>query len=149
MLERRKRLIKMEVISLKIPGKPIAKKRPRFARRGNFVKTYNDQETEEGLFLFHVRGQWKGEPKPGAIMLQLTFVMPIPKGVSGKKRLLMNDGAIRHTKKPDLDNMIKFVKDCLNGEAWHDDSQVCFIIADKRYGETPMTLIRIGEIKLC
>jgi Holliday junction resolvase RusA-like endonuclease len=36
----------MNELLITIPGKPIAKKRPRFARRGKFVTTYNDQQTE-------------------------------------------------------------------------------------------------------
>lgn len=56
----------------------------------------------------------------------------------------MIDGEIKHTKKPDLDNLIKFTKDCLNGVAWHDDSQVVEYGAMKKvYGDEPMTRILI------
>jgi phage terminase large subunit GpA-like protein len=36
------------MINITIPGPPIAKKRPKFARRGKFVTTYNPQDSEEG-----------------------------------------------------------------------------------------------------
>lgn len=133
------------MITITIPGKPIAKKRPRFARVGKFVKTYNDQETEEGRFLFEVQKQWKQEPLEGPLRLSCIFSMPIPKSTSKKRRALMAQGNIHHTKKPDLDNLIKFVKDCLNTVVWRDDSQVVSISASKIYHENPKTIIYIRK----
>ena len=63
--------------------------------------------------------------------------MPIPASISEKKW----KAGIIHTKKPDLDNLIKFVKDCANGILWHDDSQVVTIEAAKLYSEEPETRI--------
>ena len=47
----------------------------------------------------------------------------------------MLSGQIRHTKRPDIDNISKIVMDALNGIAWHDDSQVISILARKQYAE--------------
>ncbi len=58
----------------------------------------------------------------------------------------MSSGAIKHTKRPDLDNCVKFVKDCLNGIVWWDDSQVYEVHAKKIYDENPRTYIIIREI---
>jgi len=131
------------MIEIIIEGKPIAKKRPRFFRRGKHVGTYNDQKTEEGRFILLAKEQFKRNPISGPIDLWLKFYMPIPKSTSKKNRELMNLGLIRHTKRPDLDNLIKFVKDCLNGLAWEDDSQVCRLEASKLYDDNPRTEIRI------
>ena len=137
------------MIKLIIPEKPISKKRPRFVTRDPrgralpHVKAINIQETEEGRFLFHVYKQWKQEPLEGAIFLQVIFYMPIPSSSSEKKKKLMVEGEIKHTKKPDLDNLIKFTKDCLNGVVWKDDAQVCSIIAQKQYDPKPQTIISI------
>jgi len=65
--------------------------------------------------------------------------MPIPKGTSKKKRAEM----IYHTKRPDLDNLVKFVKDCMNGIVWHDDSLVAELHAGKLYDENPRTAITV------
>ena len=134
----------MPDLTITIPGKPIAKKRPRFARRGKFVTTYNCQETEEGRFMFSIMAQlpegW--QPIQGPVRLEALFMMPIPCS-SNKKRLDMALGNIRHTKKPDTDNLLKFVKDCANGIIWKDDSQVYSIYATKFYAETPGTTITI------
>ncbi len=133
-------------LNISIPGKPIAKKRPRFSRRGKFVVTYNDQETEEGKFIQLILSQIKGHEPIGAgigIHLYCRFFMPIPSSVSKKQRILMEGCAVPHTKKPDLDNMIKFVKDCANGVLWNDDSQITEVLASKAYHPQPATEIRL------
>ena len=131
----------MNEIQLTIPGTPIAQKRPRFYRRGNYVGTYSEQETEAGKFIIQAKQSLNGyfieQGKP--IKLICVFVFPYPKSMSVKKRI----NAV-HTKRPDLDNCLKFVKDCLNGIAWHDDSQVVWVEASKQYGYEPKTEIVLG-----
>ncbi len=126
-----------------IPGKPISKHRPRFARRGKFTVTYNDQEGEEGKFMWLMKEQWKQEPSVNPITLNVIFYMPIPASTPKKILSGMRTEQIKHVKKPDLDNLLKFVKDCGNGVIWKDDSQVFRIIAEKTYSENPRTQIQI------
>ena len=124
-------------LTITIPGQPIAKKRPRFARRGKFVTTYNPQETEEGKFICLMRSQFDGPPIPAGIpvIMSIYFSVKIPKSLPKKK---IEIGPVR---KPDIDNMIKFVMDCANGILWHDDAQVVHIRATKVYDENPQTKI--------
>ena len=129
-------------------GKPIAKKRPRFVRRGAFVGTYNDQETEEGRFLLQITEQSKKYgvklPLSGPIWIEIAFDMPIPKSTSKKNVVKMMTGEIEHTKKPDIDNLVKFVLDCFNGHIIGDDSSVVCLRAKKRYAKDPLTNIVIS-----
>lgn len=134
------------MINLTIPGNPIAKKRPRFARVGKFVRTYDPQETEEGRFLFEIQKQWSRPPIDGPLKVRCSFEMPIPKGSSKKKTQAMIEEQIRHTKKPDVDNLIKFSCDCLNGVVFKDDSQIILLVGEKFYSEIPKTLIMIEEV---
>ena len=131
-----------------IPGNPIAKKRPRFARRGKFVMTYNDQQTEEGRFLLTLREQLPEnfEPLTGPIQMSVSFCMKIPKSTSKKKAALMAGGDIKHIKKPDASNLLKFLEDCCNGEVWKDDSQIFSVIMSKFYGDRPHTSFDVLEI---
>ena len=50
-------------------------------------------------------------------------------------------------KKPDIDNLIKFVLDALQGQNAYfvDDSQVVRILAEKIYSDNPRTEIMIVE----
>ena len=139
----------MGKITIVIHGKPIAKKRPRFARRGKYVATINDQETEEGKFFLEARHKYDGNPLQGALSLSVSFRMPRPKAHygTGKNSSKLKLSAPRHhTKKPDLDNLVKFVKDCLNNLAWEDDCQVVRLEAEKVYDDTPKTIIQIEPV---
>jgi Holliday junction resolvase RusA-like endonuclease len=130
----------MKEIQITIPGPPIAQARPKFYRRGNFVGTYSPQHTEAGRWLLTARQQITEKVPSGVpIKLRAIFYMPIPKSLSPKKKIAL----IYHIKKPDATNLVKFVEDCLNGEAWHDDSQICEIMTAKIYGQNPRTEILI------
>lgn len=133
-------------IKLVIPGDPIPKARPRFARRGKFVQTYNCQENQERIFRDICRLQTAYEPisKDISIYLKCRFYMPIPVSWTKKKHEQLKHFGISHVKKPDVDNMVKFVKDCLNGLVWHDDSQVTSLFAEKEYSYNPRTEIIIS-----
>ena len=54
-----------------------------------------------------------------------------------KKGLDKLSGAIRPTKKPDIDNIEKIILDSLNGIAYKDDSQVVESNTSKHYAEKP------------
>lgn len=137
-------------MKLIIPGKPVAKKRPRFARQGNFVRTYNDQETEEGKFLLLARDQIP-EPITGhPVEVAMVFHMPRPRSHFGTGK---NQGKLKpsapkhHTIKPDIDNLIKFPLDVLNGVAWTDDKQIITVTGCKVYSDKPRTEIMIHELQ--
>ena len=91
-------------------------------------------------------------PFAGDIMLKLIFTMPRPKSHfrTGKFKHILKDGyehIINHTFKPDLDNLVKLIADCIGNNTFIvDDSQICMLQAEKIYGETPMTEVIIEEI---
>lgn len=130
----------MESVAIEIPGKPVAKGRPRFARRGNFVTTYTDAKTASyetlvGWYAAHVMA---GRPKlEGPLKAVIDITLAVPQSWSGKKRAAALSGEIGHTTKPDLDNYIKAAIDGVNGIVFDDDAQICAITAQKNYGETP------------
>ena len=133
-------------MKITIPGKPIAKARPRFCRAGKFVKTYDAQVSESGKWILSARDQITNPIMDGAINLSCAFHMARPKshyGTGRNAKKLKSSAPINHTYTPDLDNLVKFVKDCLNGLAWRDDSQVVFLTAYKIYDAEPKTVVII------
>ncbi len=141
-------------IKLKIPGAPVPKARPKFYRRGEGVGTYKTdaQEAAEALFKFQAKKQlWAqriNEPIPAGQPLRLKcwFFMPIAKSAAKKFKRQCSSESVPHTKKPDIDNLVKFVMDCLNELAWSDDTQVVEIAATKMYSPTPSTCLVIETV---
>jgi Holliday junction resolvase RusA-like endonuclease len=141
---------KMNELIITIPGNPIAKKRPRFARRGKFVTTYNDQESEEGKLRWNIMTQlpqpWT--PIKNPIKIITVFYMKRPKSHYGSGKnvnILKNNAPLIHLCKPDLDNLQKMVYDCFNQLVWVDDSLVCETYSRKEYSDNPRIEIIISE----
>ena len=138
-------------MEIRIPGKPIAKARPRFARRGKFVTTYSAQETEEGKFYMLAREQVKEKMTgPLKVSIFLRFKRPKSHYGTGKNASKLKPGspsAYEHTSKPDVDNCAKFIMDCLNELAWHDDTQIVSLRVTKMYWGYDETRIIIREEK--
>nr|CAB4126378.1 Rus Holliday junction resolvase [uncultured Caudovirales phage] len=131
------------MIQLDIAGIPIPLNRPRCTKRG-FV--YDDQKSSKEQYRWQIRAQYRNQLLLGPIALDLTFFMPIPKSTSGIRRREMLNGVFYHIKKPDLDNLIKFVGDCLNGIVFEDDAQIAEIKSKKVYADRPGTLIRVHSL---
>ena len=81
----------------------------------------------------------------GEIILGMKFYRSIPKSISKKKRVLMLENKIRPAKKPDLDNLIKGLKDSLKGVFFVDDAQIIEYLngTGKYYSETPKVEIEV------
>lgn len=129
-------------IHITIPGVPIPKHRPRRSKWGGM---YSDQKDEEKAWKQSAVVQFYRQRRcmgllDGPISLVCQFFMPIPKSLSKCNRAYLPP----HTKKPDLDNLVKWVKDCLNKIAWDDDAQVDSITATKRYDDVPRTEVYIS-----
>jgi len=66
----------------------------------------------------------------GPVSVMLTFHMVKPKSYP-KTRVL------QHTKKPDIDKLVRSFNDAMTGVIWRDDSQVVNLSAMKKYSDTP------------
>ena len=136
------------MIRISIPGNPIAKARPRFARRGKFVTTYNPQETEEGFWVLQAMEQIKKSgvqtPIQGPVSIACSLAFQRPKSHFGAKGVKPS-APTSHTQKPDCDNTIKFVMDALTRcGVWNDDTQVVQMGVEKYWvDKEPMTSITI------
>ena len=126
-----------------IPIEPVPQGRPRFARRGNFVTTYDPAESRayKAAVIAHVEkmGLVPYE-KDIPVMLRLRFLLSKPKSVKRQYP----------TVKPDLDNLTKGVKDALKGFTWEDDAQVCASGQSKKYaapGQQAGVWVQVNEIK--
>ncbi|MBN9127550.1 MAG: RusA family crossover junction endodeoxyribonuclease, partial [Nitrosospira sp.] len=111
-------------IQFTIPGVPIGKGRPRFARRGNFVATYTPEKTAsyENLVKLVAAEAMQGRAViDGAVSVWIGLYVTPPASWSQKKQRTALNGGIFPTSKPDLDNSAKLTLDACNEIVWKDD----------------------------
>ena len=125
-----------------IPLIPKPAPRPRFSRNGTHNPKDYTQYKKTLLMLAYKQDKGYFE---GAIKLEVTFYMPIPKSLSKKKQSELIGQY--HIKKSDLDNLIKTVKDSLEGTYFKNDSQICEIVARKVYAVEPRTEFELSSQK--
>jgi Holliday junction resolvase RusA-like endonuclease len=77
----------------------------------------------------------------------LRAVFPVPASWSERKRQMAITGDIKPGKKPDLDNIAKAWNDALNGVAYRDDSLICRMMLDKRYGPQALVVVTVKPIE--
>ncbi|WP_436970199.1 RusA family crossover junction endodeoxyribonuclease [Macrococcus equipercicus] len=51
-----------------------------------------------------------------------------------------------HSKKPDIDNLVKTVLDAANKHIWIDDGQIVSMVTEKRYVREPKILMTVEEV---
>ncbi|WP_416406505.1 RusA family crossover junction endodeoxyribonuclease [Paracidovorax citrulli] len=135
------------MITFEIPGDPVAKARPRAAMVGGHARLYTPAKTEKYEARVAVFGQQAMAGCPaftGPVALSVTALFSIPPSWPKKRQAAARAGTELHTKKPDLDNVIKAIKDGLNGIVWADDSQVAVLReCRKAYSDKPRVIVHV------
>lgn len=121
------------VLNITIEGDPTPQSRPRFRRIGKFVSTYDILSKEKKELGAVIKCKIKMSPIETPITMMITFHMPIPKSLKG---ISENDV---HVKRPDIDNLAKYVLDMLNGIAYKDDNQIFELNLLKTYSKHSRT----------
>lgn len=123
---------------------------PEPQRRGKIVKICGfsslakteKQELAEANLQAALMKHAPEEPLTGPVKVEVTLFFPLPKAMSKKK---MTENPI-HVKKPDIDNCIKHLFDCMTRCGfWIDDSQVYSLNVQKTYYDKPGWLVKITE----
>ena len=125
------------------------KGRPRFARKGTFVKTYTDAKTltyEKSIQTYAKQAMGSTSPLIGAVAAYLHIGIPIPPSYSKTRQKACIEGLERPTKKPDIDNIVKAVLDGMNGIVYLDDKQVVDLHLTKVYSSKEGIDIMVKEI---
>ncbi|WP_223555492.1 RusA family crossover junction endodeoxyribonuclease [Lysinibacillus sphaericus] len=133
----------MNTLTFEIPGVIQPQERPRFSRRGKKVVTHDAPKSKDFVKIV----AWQNKPselitEPIKLKADI-FFMPPKKYHTGPKRKLIASGELRPMTKPDLDNLIKGIKDGCNKIIWHDDSQIVDMTVRKFYSEQPRAEVMI------
>lgn len=137
-------------INFVVEGDPIGKGRPRVTRQGNFTHTYTPAKTKnyEKLIQNTFLSKYTfNDILHGAIEANIIAYFPIPQSLSKKKQNELLYNYEKHTKKPDIDNVVKTIFDGLNNLAFEDDSNIIKLTAEKLYSNNPRVEIHLKECK--
>jgi len=132
-----------------IPGEPCAQGRGRAAVVNGRAHIFDPKKSRswKGAAQCHMQ-EAMGDRKPftGALQIFIKAVFTCPKSDYKKTREVPERW---HTKRGDIDNVVKAVLDAGNGVLWLDDAQVCSVSAQKviaAQGEPPNVVVRVREL---
>jgi len=126
-------------------GIPTAKGRPRFVRATGHI--YTDAATEFAEQTIAGAAAKEMDKRPlldGALHLHAVFYFPRPKGHTNARQA----HPLGHLMfvRPDVDNLLKLVKDALKGVVYRDDGQVQELVGRKEYGNAGRTDVVVAQI---
>jgi len=135
-------------IMFTVYGHPVAKGRPRFSTRGKFPVAYTPEktktyETEVGMMAKAAMGASKA--LEGALEAFIYVTFPVPPSYSKKRNEACLNDTEKHTKRPDLDNVVKAVIDGMDKIVFGNDSQITSIYATKVYGTVAKVEILVRQ----
>lgn len=134
----------MVLLDLRVYGLPVSQGRPRARafRVGAFtrVSMYDPANSKDWkrTVLAQALERKPETPAQDPLSMSLAFLLPRPKSLPKRER--------HHTKKPDVDNLAKAVKDALRGVVYRDDSQIVELHVTKRYDLAPGVVIRVERV---
>jgi Holliday junction resolvase RusA-like endonuclease len=119
-----------------VPAVPVAQPRQRHrllkvngrAFAQNYTPRTSPVQSFKASVAHEARAAYQGAPLSGPLKLSITFLMPRPGRLPWKSKPMPRRW---HESKPDLDNLVKAVKDALLKILWHDDAQVAELVAQK------------------
>lgn len=129
-----------------VPGEPVTKGSAKafLPPGGKFPVVKQDNSAKQRAWVAYIRDQvlqqWNRGPHDAPFALDVEFVLPRR---AGAPKSYTPD----HTRKPDVDKLLRAVGDALSKVVWTDDSRVIDWHGTKREaepGETPGARIRIA-----
>jgi Holliday junction resolvase RusA-like endonuclease len=84
-------------------------------------------------------------PLSGPLRLDVRAEFPIAKSWAKKKQAAALTGEFPHIQTPDIDNVVKQVKDALKSVVYDDDKQVTQIWAEKIWSHQPKLMITVRQ----
>ena len=137
------------MISFVVPGTPVGKGRPKFARRGAFTVAYTPEKTASYENLVKVKAEEAMigyDLIIGAVAVSIQMLITPPASWSQKKQREALAGDIFPTSKPDCDNVLKGLMDACNEIVWKDDKQVVDVVLSKRYALKAEARMQVVEL---
>ena len=143
----------LECWTCTIPGQPVGKGRPRFARRGKGVIAFTPKpsaswEMDAAIVMGRAWGDRPTLDQPCELTVAAIFPRPQRLICKHKRPCKCSPARVAHDKRPDLDNVIKCAADSLQrAGVIRDDAAVCALHAVKVYSRSEEQAC--VQIRLC
>ena len=121
--------------------------KPQQRHRSNGRFQYDPSSKDKKDFLLQAKQFAPAKPITKDIELNITFCYKRPKNhyrSKNKQLILKDDAPFYKSSKADLDNLVKFVADSLNGIFYKDDSQIVSIYASKVWGAEDYVFVKVS-----
>lgn len=146
---------KPSVIHLKFLGEPAPQGSKTVTRYGSVREVSTKIQPWRASVQYACDEQYKGAPIAEPVALDVTFVLPRPKGDYGTGRnatKLKPSAPMHHTKTPDLDKLLRGLLDPMTvkcgGNVLSDDSIVIELNGKKRYAEPGESVGALVSIRI-
>lgn len=138
------------MIKITIPGEPRALQRHRTVIVRGKQTQYDPQKmqkmtTQTIMVEQRIASGWPFKDRDGDLEIEVAYSLVIsyycyrPSSMRDLTEHELN--LIRHIRKPDLDNLDKYIFDCGNKILWHDDCEIYQCLSEKFWSKQPRTEI--------
>ncbi len=124
------------------------KSQQRHRNRGKFH--YDPSAKDKKDFILQLKDRIPKRPSTSIIDLHITFCYSRPQKhyrTKNKQKILKDNMPYYKRSTPDIDNLVKFYMDALQGHFYSNDSQIASVNAVKVYGEEDFVHIKIFYTK--
>lgn len=138
-------MIRSLLLDVTIPIAPVPKGRPRVTRHGTHTPSKTRHFERSAAFYLRAamgRAGLARVDRPRLLQLEAVFILARP------QRLPKNGHRRLHGVRPDLDNLLKSLKDAMDGVVMENDAQIVSLTAEKWYAasdEDPSIIVRLSE----
>lgn len=135
-------------LSFTVPGQPVPWARAARDKRSGRTFTKRPQiahkleAQRQAVKAMKAEGLERIPPGVPVHMLA-AFHYALPESITGAEAERRLSGSAYHTQTPDCDNLLKLIKDALNGIVYHDDCQVASVSVSKYWTITGTSESRI------
>src|SRR5574340_191713 len=144
----------MSQIRFTIEGEAVGKGRARSVTRpkkggGSYIAHVTPQRTvdyEQRVASAAAQAMGFRSLIEGPVMVELKIFVGVPASYTKANRAAALSGQMLPTKKPDADNVLKAIKDAMNGVVYFDDQQVTDVHISKRFAETPRVIVIVTPL---
>lgn len=136
------------MIHFTVLGEPVAQGRPRATTINGHVRMYDPKKSRNFKQYVRLTASQHAPEKllEGPLKMKVVVYRPSLKSFSKKKAKQAEEGTLRPTTRPDVDNYVKGIKDALNKVIWKDDSQVVDLSVSKFYSEKPRVEVTVEKL---